>query len=524
MEPAFHAGDLAVVRRAADYEVGDVVAYRSPQLDRVVLHRIVERDGTELVFQGDNNDFVDPEQLDADHVVGRLVVRVPHGGDVLSWLADPLHATAVAVALSSFPALVLARRRRRLGRRQRPASPARPAMKPATARRLRVGAAWTAVGGACLVAGGAVALARNEHRPVDHEIGFVQRGEFSYGTGAAGPLYPSGLTTGDPVFRRLADAVTVRFAYAVEQDTGVDVDLDGTVAVAAVLSGDGGWERTVPLLARRPLRAAVPTSVELDLDRLELLAAEAAAITGTAEAGVRVAVVPSVAVEGVVAGRPVDDRFAPSLAFTLDDVALRPTPSGEDAGFVETRPGSVTVPGVVAARLSLPLPGPDPTVGAARTVGLAGGAALLLVALGLLLAARPRGRGEAARIEARFGHLLLSVRAPEHGRDDAVDVTTFADLARVAEHHERLVLHHTTGDRHTYLVEVDTTTYRYTTASAVAAVADVADITTAPRAPRHARRTAAPARPATPAPARVRRAPQAPAPLLAAVGSPIYMR
>lgn len=51
MEPQFHRGDLAVVRPAASYEVGDVVAYRSELLDTVVLHRIVARDGDRYTFK-----------------------------------------------------------------------------------------------------------------------------------------------------------------------------------------------------------------------------------------------------------------------------------------------------------------------------------------------------------------------------------------------------------------------------------------------------------------------------------------
>lgn len=89
MEPQFHAGDLAVVREAGRYDVGDVVAYQSPELDRIVLHRIVERRETTFAFKGDNNDFVDPEWLGADRILGRLVVRVPRGGQALRWLGDP---------------------------------------------------------------------------------------------------------------------------------------------------------------------------------------------------------------------------------------------------------------------------------------------------------------------------------------------------------------------------------------------------------------------------------------------------
>jgi signal peptidase I len=35
MEPGFHAGDLAVVRKAGNYRVGDVVAYHSEQMKTV---------------------------------------------------------------------------------------------------------------------------------------------------------------------------------------------------------------------------------------------------------------------------------------------------------------------------------------------------------------------------------------------------------------------------------------------------------------------------------------------------------
>lgn len=41
------------------YDVGDVVAYRNLQLDTVVLHRIVAREGERYVLQGDSNTWLD---------------------------------------------------------------------------------------------------------------------------------------------------------------------------------------------------------------------------------------------------------------------------------------------------------------------------------------------------------------------------------------------------------------------------------------------------------------------------------
>ncbi len=46
MEPKFHSGDMVIVREADDYDVGDVVAYRSEELNSVVLHRIIARTAT----------------------------------------------------------------------------------------------------------------------------------------------------------------------------------------------------------------------------------------------------------------------------------------------------------------------------------------------------------------------------------------------------------------------------------------------------------------------------------------------
>src|SRR5215213_6386114 len=77
MEPRFHTGDMAILRSAGSYAVGDVVAYRSESLGTTVMHRIVSRDGDRFVIQGDNNDFLDEDHPSQDQVLGRLFLRVP---------------------------------------------------------------------------------------------------------------------------------------------------------------------------------------------------------------------------------------------------------------------------------------------------------------------------------------------------------------------------------------------------------------------------------------------------------------
>lgn len=464
MEPMLRTGDLAVVRSARSYGIGDVVAYRSPELGHVVLHRIVARDGDTFVFRGDNNGFPDVEHLGAEHILGRLALRVPRGGAVVLWLGNPVHAVGLAAAASVVPGVLFRRRRRRRSHPQPIRGRSMNANKVVAG--CRAAAPWVAVVGAVLVLVGGIALGRPSTRVVDEPAAFTHNGSFTYAAPPAPPLYPDGFVTGDPVFTRLADRVTVRFAYSVDSDAVVA--LDSTVRVDAILSGAAGWKRVVPLLGPRPLEpGATDVEVALHLPTLRALGAEADVITGAAAGGLVVGVTPSVDFDGAVAGQDVAGRFAPALDFTLDGGALRlvtPVPGDGDERRIErTQAGAVDVPTSQATKLSLPLVGREVAIGTARIAGLGGGVALLLVAGALAWAGRRRDDGDAARIAARYGHLLIPISADAHDDRPMVDVSTIDDLVRLAGHHEQLVTHHVDGDAgcHTYVVSAQGRAYRY---------------------------------------------------------------
>ncbi|MGH2855846.1 MAG: signal peptidase I, partial [Solirubrobacteraceae bacterium] len=96
MEPSFHTGDLAIVRPASQYRVGDIVAYHSTLLHVITLHRIVAIHNGRYTFKGDNNNFTDPTHPSRAALVGRLWLRVPHGGMLLHWLHTPLIGALLA--------------------------------------------------------------------------------------------------------------------------------------------------------------------------------------------------------------------------------------------------------------------------------------------------------------------------------------------------------------------------------------------------------------------------------------------
>src|SRR5690349_18564899 len=70
MQPLFHTGDLALVRTQSSYAVGEIVAYRSPTLGEVVLHRIHTGDAQGFRTKGDNNSWLDPDTVRPDQILG----------------------------------------------------------------------------------------------------------------------------------------------------------------------------------------------------------------------------------------------------------------------------------------------------------------------------------------------------------------------------------------------------------------------------------------------------------------------
>src|SRR3954452_11876638 len=138
MEPRFHTGDLAILRSAPSYAVGDVVAYRSVSLNTVVMHRIVDLDGDRFVIQGDNNDWLDQDHPSRDQVLGTLFVRIPQGGKVLASVTSPAGVGLVAaVGIALLGAAHRPRSRhavRRARRRPAPRAPSLPAPVRAYAR------------------------------------------------------------------------------------------------------------------------------------------------------------------------------------------------------------------------------------------------------------------------------------------------------------------------------------------------------------------------------------------------------
>ena len=474
MLPRFHTGDLAVIRPADEYEIGDVVAYHSPTINSVVLHRIVERDGNGFITKGDHNTWLDPDRPTADDMLGTLSVRVPRGGKVLESVTEPMSLAAIAAVILLLTGRQVSRHaRRRTGTRRRPSSglerlrlPASGIPTPALAAGAALGTAMLGLGGASVFQPSTVPVTRSA--PVDQTATITYGGKV-----ARGPVYPSGrLSTGDPIFLRLVDAIDIH--VAVSTAAPAISDLSSKRTVVAVLAANTGWKHEETLVATAANRdGSFDVTARLDLKGYARLINTIDSSTGVGST-YTLTVRTEVQTGGVVQGKPVTSRFAPSIAFDMGRDQLKPTTPGADGSGNAAAPAASGATGVVvreAGRVnwSATQPGTMSIFGRAVPVSLARqlgavGTVLALGCVAMWLAGRRRrpAQTEAATILRRYGERIIpvtGVAAPE-GRT-VVEVPSMDSLAKIAEKYERFILHTSDESGDHFSVDDDTTLYRY---------------------------------------------------------------
>jgi signal peptidase I len=455
MEPHLHRGDLVLTRSEAQYDVGDVIAYRSPTLHRTVLHRIVARDGNRFVTKGDNNDFLDPDHPSAGDVVGKRWLRVPGAGTLLLRLRSPAALAIIAsLLLLSLAGGGLASRRRR-GRE----TPAIPSLSSGTA--LQLAAAVAVAAGILAALAFTTAPTRTVQQPGAYEL----VGTFGYsGAARKGSIYQQPrLASGDPIFFGLVHAVSVRFGYRL--DSRLPFLGRSSSRLDAVLTDGKGWRRRFVLQPWSSARGSVGTlrgRLDVDALRRDLRRFEAAVRSG---GGYTLTVQPRVAVKGTILGQSVREYFAPALALRVDDTRIwldsaGSSGAGQPASTLE-RSKSGTLPGfepnsIRISKLTLPV--------RATRRGSAIVLALAVLSLLVLLWRRLAGRKgeEPVRIAARYGDRLVPV---EHGIADAtglaVKVSSFESLVALADHYEEPILYEQRGRLHLYAVRHGGAVYHY---------------------------------------------------------------
>ncbi|MGA2769146.1 MAG: signal peptidase I [Candidatus Bathyarchaeia archaeon] len=92
MLPTLNIGDLIIVQAVppsqiyANYVNGDVVVFKSPSTQELIVHRAVRSDNSSGVYifhtHGDNNPPGSEEQWDESRLVGKVIARIPYAGNI----------------------------------------------------------------------------------------------------------------------------------------------------------------------------------------------------------------------------------------------------------------------------------------------------------------------------------------------------------------------------------------------------------------------------------------------------------
>jgi signal peptidase I len=475
MEPRFHTGDLAIVRAASSYKVGQIVAYHSSLLREVVLHRIVGIRGGRYIFKGDNNDFFDPVHPTRSELIGRLWIHLPRVGAVLERFRSPLGAAILAAGIGLLlvgfeKEYVKGRRSRIRGRRTvaaetrtvKPADPEGPLAAGLRDWLIAAGIAVAVFAALCLFA-----FDRPFRVAGTRAVPYKQQAAFTYSADVApGAVYPKGnLVTGDPIFLNFVDNLDVGLHYRLVTPGATHVT--GTSTVVLRLTGPTGWSRTLPLVGEHSFtNGRFSATAEVDLTSVKSLLSQVQSLTGVTGSSSTVAIVATVHLIGHLSGSHLRTTFSPVLNFQLGATQLQPegasgSLAGPNAGFIDTRSGSVTV----ASSRANPLRVFGHLLGVKflRVFAAAGLLLSVLAALVLgILLLRLRRLDEAEQIGAQYRHLIVPLADDTAlSGQEPVDLASMEALVRFAEHCGRLILHTQRDGGDSYLLNDGDTVYRY---------------------------------------------------------------
>lgn len=376
MLPAYRPGDLVLALRAGVPAIGDVVAYRDPDTDAILIHRVVDTtpDGR-LVLKGDNNDFLDSYHPLPTEVMGTAIFRVPQAGRIVMALRSPPILAAAGMAILGLNLIASPQRRRR----PQALAPGQVHLLPGTA----------AVALAIICLGGALAgwtFMLPAHIPEPAPISYRHAGEWRYDAPTPGAAWDAGVAhTGDPLFWKLNDRVNFAFDYSLSSDA--PIQSTGRARLVATLSAPAyGWRRTFEMMPWQGIRGPTASLYgTLSLHDLWALQEAIRAQTGLPASSLLLEVSAEVETTISYGNISISDRFTPSLPFQADSYALRPVLQTSPSGPSTLTPSrSASLPNIVTRTNRLPGPLSIP-VPLARLAGLTGVSIGIAIALACLL-------------------------------------------------------------------------------------------------------------------------------------------
>lgn len=103
MQPTIMVGDLVIVKEVPKEQIkdGDIITFKSENSENITTHRVKEvlNDGITIkyVTQGDANNTTDPNPINSNMLIGKVVKCVPKIGSLMLFMKNNLTKIVVGV-------------------------------------------------------------------------------------------------------------------------------------------------------------------------------------------------------------------------------------------------------------------------------------------------------------------------------------------------------------------------------------------------------------------------------------------
>lgn len=319
MEPTFHYGDLALIREADNYEVGDIVTYSQPEIG-TIFHRIIAIDNGHYILKGDNNTWEDSYKPQVSEILGKYWFFIPSAGKFFQKLRSPGNFSLVVIIFAIIFTYTLLKdgsseKIKRIGKKKMSES-SDTTIKPAD---------WLYI----ISIFGFIALILafvSFTQPIETTIAdnyiYTHLGYFEYSSKVPDDIYESDqLKSGDPIFRQINDSVDITFSY--ELDSEKKADISGTYKLLAIIKDTTGWEKSIVLVEPSLIQERSFTSTAiLDFSQIDEVIDNFEEQTGITNKRYTLILQPQVEIQGTLGGRAFEDTFDPELIFNMDEQKL----------------------------------------------------------------------------------------------------------------------------------------------------------------------------------------------------------
>jgi signal peptidase I len=465
MEPNLREGDLVIAHEAQEYKIGDVVTYLHP-LAGPIIHRIIDRQGDQYIFQGDNNDWMDTYFPTEQEMMGKLWLHVPSAGKLLGRVRNPMLQITLATIIAIGVITTLKRDTKD------PENPSRKDVKmdktspPSFLADGLDGILFTLM--VLLFAAGVlafVAFSQPKNILVPSESPYELIGIFDYSASAPPGIYDSSsVQTGDPIYRKLTDEITVHFTFTLKSEELRDVK--GTIQLDAKISDPGGWKRKVEL---HPLTDFEGNSTSIEgvvvLSELQSMIDVLEDQTGFERHEYTLRIVPKILASADSNNREIQITFNPDLVFLLNELQM---------SLIASEPGASRLDQLVQSQIDfieysnlktnvIPILGFDLPVPTARWLS---GIGLVISGAGLLwiffVLRRVSQDSEVSQIAFKYKNVLVDIEGQDYlDGYKHIDVKNMEDFGRFAERTGNTILHEAHNQVHHYYLQEGDLIYHY---------------------------------------------------------------